>query len=294
MDNATRWNSVYRMLTRALNVKERLTKFSREHTPDPSASYSPYEDRLLKADWSYIAKLKKALETYDAATMVNQGHDAWLSDWFPSLHLAMNKIDSWKNQARELDGDERLAAAFTSSWNKIEKYYKLVDQTPIYYAAIVLNPALKLQKLRQLWYTNETKTWIEPCRQQVKDIYEKQYKQQYSRYRDEYHPPGPDDDDEEDSIYSLFSSNKRLCVDTTSERPDPFEAYLLVEPIAHRNGERFDPIAWWQINGHAYPGLKQMALDIFSIPLMTDDNERSFSSGRDMITYRRTRLLRRG
>ena len=33
-----------------------------------------------------------------------------------------------------------------------------------------------------------------------------------------------------------------------------------------------------------------MAFDVFSIPLMSDNNERSFSSGRDMITYRRTRL----
>ena len=91
-------------------------------------------------------------------------------------------------------------------------------------------------------------------------------------------------------MYGIFSANKRLCTDTTSERPDPFEAFLAVEPIARVAGERFDPIAWWQANGHVYPGLKQMALDIFSIPLMTDDNERSFSSGRDMITYRRTRL----
>jgi hypothetical protein len=34
MDNATRWNSVYRMLNRALDVKERLVKFVREHRPD--------------------------------------------------------------------------------------------------------------------------------------------------------------------------------------------------------------------------------------------------------------------
>jgi hypothetical protein len=33
-----------------------------------------------------------------------------------------------------------------------------------------------------------------------------------------------------------------------------------------------------------------MAFDVFSIPLMSDNNERSFSAGRDMITYRRTRL----
>ena len=34
-----------------------------------------------------------------------------------------------------------------------------------------------------------------------------------------------------------------------------------------------------------------MALDVFGVPLMSDSNERSFSSGRDMITYRRTRLV---
>jgi hypothetical protein len=33
-----------------------------------------------------------------------------------------------------------------------------------------------------------------------------------------------------------------------------------------------------------------MAYDVFLIPLMSDSNERSFSSGRDLITYRRTRL----
>jgi hypothetical protein len=33
-----------------------------------------------------------------------------------------------------------------------------------------------------------------------------------------------------------------------------------------------------------------MAFDVLSIPLISDNNERSFSSGRDMITYRRTRL----
>jgi hypothetical protein len=33
-----------------------------------------------------------------------------------------------------------------------------------------------------------------------------------------------------------------------------------------------------------------MAFNVLSIPLMSDCNERSFSAGRNMITYRRTRL----
>ena len=42
MDNATRWNSVYRMLTRALNVRERLTKFVREHQPENTLDPDKY------------------------------------------------------------------------------------------------------------------------------------------------------------------------------------------------------------------------------------------------------------
>jgi hypothetical protein len=34
-----------------------------------------------------------------------------------------------------------------------------------------------------------------------------------------------------------------------------------------------------------------MAYDVFLIPLISDSNERSFSLGRNMITYRRTSLL---
>ena len=34
-----------------------------------------------------------------------------------------------------------------------------------------------------------------------------------------------------------------------------------------------------------------MAFDIFLVPFITNDNERSFSLGRDIITYRYTSLL---
>ena len=83
------------------------------------------------------------------------------------------------------------------------------------------------------------------CHQQVKEIFEKQYEHLYNPYCDDYHPPRPDEDEDEDeeSIYNIFSLLKRLCADTTAERPDPFEAYLAVEPIARVKGERFDLIA---------------------------------------------------
>jgi hypothetical protein len=49
VDNATRWNSVYRMLDRALTIKERLTRFVRIHKPDIDG-YNPQKDRITAAD----------------------------------------------------------------------------------------------------------------------------------------------------------------------------------------------------------------------------------------------------
>jgi hypothetical protein len=78
MDNATRWNSVYRMLTRALNVRERLAKFVREHQPeytlDPD-KYRPQKERLTPNDWFFLERLHSALEAFYAATIVTQGYE---------------------------------------------------------------------------------------------------------------------------------------------------------------------------------------------------------------------------
>jgi hypothetical protein len=55
----------------------------------------------------------------------------------------MAEIDDWRVDAKDIQGDDYLATCLTASWNKMEKYYKLVDDTPVYYAAILLNPTLK-------------------------------------------------------------------------------------------------------------------------------------------------------
>jgi hypothetical protein len=41
--------------------------------------------------------------------------------------------------------DPVLSSMFNSGWEKMEKYYKLSDRTPVYAAAIVLYPRRKWQ-----------------------------------------------------------------------------------------------------------------------------------------------------
>jgi hypothetical protein len=219
--------------------------------------------------------------------MITQGHKPWLNDWFTVLHTLLNEVDRLKQEALDIDGDEYLSACITASWNKVERYYKLTDKTPVYYAAIVLNPTLKVQKLREMWCTEETELWVSEVEEKVKAMWRTLYKPPPRAYVIQRY----DDDDE--SAFSRFSSAKRLRLDAPSEPVDALEAYLSIDPELYNKddtGENFDVIGWWLQRQHTYPGLAQFALDVFSVPLMSDDNERSFSSGRDMITYRRTCL----
>jgi hypothetical protein len=232
MDNATRWNSVHRMLTRALNVRERLTKFVREHKPqdtsggDPQKQrYRPQNERLTLNDWHHLERLHGALEAFYAAAMVTQGYEPWLSDWFTTLHWLLNEVNDWKVDAIEEQGDEHLATCLGASWNKIEKYYKLVDTMPLYYAAILLNPTLKTAKLRQMWSNNPaTAPWVSQVEEHVKAIWRTQYKpsQRPSTTCQRLY--------DEDSAFSRLSSAKRLRLDAPSEPIDALDAYLSIDP----------------------------------------------------------------
>ena len=52
----------------------------------------------------------------------------------------------------------------------------------------------------------------------------------------------------------------------------------------------WDPIEWWKSQASIFPRLSRMAFDIFSIPAMSAECERVFSSAKLMIPDSRNRL----
>lgn len=51
-----------------------------------------------------------------------------------------------------------------------------------------------------------------------------------------------------------------------------------------------DPLTWWRLNEHRFPRLAAMARDYLCIPGTSVAVERVFSTGRDVISVRRTSL----
>lgn len=206
-----------------------------------------------------------------------------LDDWFMTIQTLMDKIQIWKvHAAKELE-DDFFVACLTASWLNVEKYYKKVDDMPVYYAAIVLNPTLKMQWFKEAWRMDEQQSWILMVEQKVKQLWRQQYKHTTTATRTR---PRDTLAAADETAFDRFKSAKRLKTDSSVlSISDELEDYLSVDP--QTPSDDFDILAWWQGRKSVYPQLYKMAMDVFSIPLMSDDNERSFSSGRDMITYRR-------
>ena len=134
------------------------------------AKYKP--ERITADDWENLETIHSILESFYAATKTTEGSQTLLHTWFMTLQWLIHEIDAWRQELN----DEYMVACLTASWNKIKKYYILADQTPIYYAAVMLNPTLKMQWFRQVWDTDEKAPWILFVQEKVKAIWLSEYK----------------------------------------------------------------------------------------------------------------------
>lgn len=90
-----------------------------------------------------------------------------------------------------------------------------------------------------------------------------------------------------DSPFARQAEAKRLKLTRSPTSVDELTAYLALDPL---DEEAVDPIQCWIERRYQFPNLPKMTFDTLAIPPKADDDERSFSSARDLITYRRNRL----
>ncbi|KAF4546932.1 Hypothetical protein D9617_95g039970 [Elsinoe fawcettii] len=172
-DNDTRWNSFHLAISRALEVKERLEMFCRKHKPHPKSG-TLKDDLLTHTHWYHLSRLHDCLNLFHVATLEIEGNGAFFYDWFLQLSWLLDELDNWRvDFAEEASRDSTFAAlsdAVSHAWSKCEKYYKLADETPFSYAAVILNPTMKMQWFIDRWAcgTAEPRTWIPQVEEQVR------------------------------------------------------------------------------------------------------------------------------
>jgi hypothetical protein len=155
--------------------------------------------------------------------------------------------------------------------------------SPFYAAALILNPANRTRYIETHW----PKKWSKPALAAVKKLWE--------RYREEVVPPqsypafsynNPAKPKELDT-FDQIALSLRSVARPTSE--DEYEDYNSQD--SHSPGKG-GALQWWLSDAQRqrWPRLALMAIDILSIPPMSDEPERCFSGARRTVSWDRGQL----
>jgi hypothetical protein len=174
-----------------------------------------------------------------------------------------------------------LCVGINLAWQKLNEYYIKTDQSPVYVAAVVLHPGLKWKWLEKAW--RDRPGWIEEARTEVKKLW-LEYSDLVITNEDVTSMRVDDARWMDDDLLSDFS-------DLEGDITDEYQRWC----EEGRQPTEFRPLEFWstQRQKQAYPRLSRMARDLFTIPAMSDEPERVFSSSGLMTTPHRGRLSAR-
>jgi hAT family C-terminal dimerisation region len=178
----------------------------------------------------------------------------------------------------------------------LDKYYRLSEAVPAYSGALLLDPSKQKQYMKKTWKLDDMNKAI----RHVQSVWEGKYKnspavnesqrqQQRQQQSREHHTNKKGKEREE----TAFSSIRAEIRETRSpvQRMDEFLSFIEADSV-DLEAYNMTPIEWWCLekNRNQYPRLFKMALDILSIPPMSDAPERTFSCGRRTVPWSRARL----
>lgn len=329
IDNATRWNSLYSMIERALNLREKLTRFVESNENELHGSkkkagqnytieerkYLLKHDKLDGDDWKVLKETMVILKPFYTYTKRAEGKDTSsdrgvLSDYIVTLNTLLDHVRTLRQalparvEAIQLSPTsvEHLQTALLNCWVKLDEYFTKVDATPAHYAAIATRPQSKFKYFERAWKHCTTwpdattpELWIPTAKEAILDLWKADYATlplppikstiPTKRPRAETDAPPPPSPDRISTAIN--------CLNNTDDKDifaDEMDKWLQTP--------RFDlptntslPQYWVsQLQNPQLYRVGKMALDMCSVPAMSAECERVFSSSKLMITGQRMRL----
>ncbi|KJZ79535.1 hypothetical protein HIM_01004 [Hirsutella minnesotensis 3608] len=176
VDNATRWNSLYLMIERAIKLRDRIDRFCIDHaefmhgSSNKKALSMEEQESLLKHDsltaddWAVLTEIVAFLEKFYTLTKRAEGSKlssdrGVLSDYLTTLNVLLKHAREYRDdinfRAENPDltspGIRQLRVCIVNCWTKLDEYFALVNDTPAHYAAIVTNPQMKWKYFERQW-----------------------------------------------------------------------------------------------------------------------------------------------
>lgn len=318
VDNATRWNSLYAMIERAIKLRDRIDRFCIDYADDmhgisnKRAQTNEELDRQLKndtlsaEDWLALAEVTKILKKFYDLTKRAEGTKlssdrGVLSDYMTTLNNLLTHIrelrDDYNIRADNPDINspsvQYLRTCVVNCWTKLDEFFSIINDTPAHYASVVTNPKMKWMYFEHNWKDAHLwkdainpGDWLPSGKQALKTLWEEY---QYL--------PIPE------AISTGTAGSKRARSPEDFERAtdmtllyddlveaDELEAWLSARVFTLDKNETLPQYWLRQRKLPSVYRLAQMGLDMSSIPAMSSECERVFSQGKLLITGQRNRL----
>ena len=173
-----------------------------------------------------------------------------------------------------------IRTTINNAWEKLDSYYALTDETPVYLAALVLHPGQKWRYFERKWA--KYPDWLEDAKTKMRAFYQEHWEYFSVPVAAAVKPRGAQNRDP--ASFQLWLTPHDYYAE--EEPVDEYETYMSSKPV------KFDhPIEWWRANQSTYPKLSQMAFDLLSIPAMSAECERVFSQAKLALGPQRNRML---
>ncbi|XWX00783.1 hypothetical protein V2A60_008804 [Cordyceps javanica] len=165
-DNATRWNSSEAMMERGYQLRNPLDSLVQAEVtewgqyvaartangtrPMPKRSRKKpaiVDDKMTSEDWAVIAEYLTILKPLKIATKrlegrPTEGKHGAVWEVLLTMEWLLRHLEESKMQ-HEHDEEPYLRVGCNLGWMKLDKYYALTDDSPVYLAALVLYPAFR-------------------------------------------------------------------------------------------------------------------------------------------------------
>ena len=263
-DNSTRWNSWFMMIRTAIEPRIQLAinLFCIKYQDTKN-------DILSDDDWGQLQKIYAFLQSFHEATLATEGRTASIEKVLPTMDFLLERFE---NAKIEYADDPFMGPCCNAGWAKLDKYYSLTERSPAYIASMVLVPWQKWSYFEDNWPVE----WVSDARTTVQRLWEQDYKSTATLI------PEPELQGPQTELQRWHASKRRQAPVI-----DEYSRYC----SALRTPE-VDSRSWWMEPAQrtTYPALSVMALDLLSIPAMSAEPERLFSSAKITITDRKNRL----
>jgi hypothetical protein len=174
----------------------------------------------------------------------------------------------------------------------MQKYYDKLDDTGVYYAAMVLNPHMK-RFCKNAWKEYPL------CLQKAEIAFQRLWdKYKFKDVLDQttgFTTVTPTLTVKERPYAGVDAHTEAYCYESNEEQNNPatldeYQCWNILPPLKKEHPLAFDPITYWFQERINWPQLGQFALNILTIPGASADVEAIFSELGDMLEPRRARL----